>query len=165
MVNKDPHLISFIKHPTHTVQLAAVKRNGHALKYIRYIASSDVQLAAVEKDGYAIEYIKNPSEELQIIAVKSSPMSIEMIKHPSAAVQKAAITTNSAAIAAIEDHIPDEIIHDCKHAIIKGILTCMKEGKFEYIEYILNLLSKYTLDWPELDTIKRSYEHEINRRS
>jgi len=165
MINQDTHNLSLIKHPTHTAQLAAVQKNGWALKYIKNIASSDVQLAAIKQNGYAIEHIQNPSEKLKIIAVKSTPMSIELIKRPSEEVQKAAINTNGSAMVAIEDHISDEVIHECKHAIIKGLLNCLKKGKFDYVKYMLTMLSNYTLNWPELEIIKRSFEHEIKKQS
>ena len=78
---------------------------------------------------------------------------------------KNAIRQDGIALAAINDYIPDELILDCKHSIIKGILNCMKEGRLNYVEHILTLLSNYALDWPELGIIKRSFEHEIKKQS
>lgn len=52
------------------VQLAAVKQDGHNIKYINN-PSEEVQLTAVKQDKFAIGHIKNPSEKvLQYLGIK-----------------------------------------------------------------------------------------------
>ena len=63
-------------------QLAAVNRNGDAIRFIKN-PSPEVQLAAVKQRGLAIEYIKNPSPEVQLAAVKKSGDAILLINNPS----------------------------------------------------------------------------------
>jgi len=50
-----------------------------------------VQIAAVKKDGLAIKYFKNPSEAVQLEAVKQNGLVIKHLKKPSEAVQWAAV--------------------------------------------------------------------------
>jgi len=66
--------------PSEKVQLAAVKRDGHALRAIidgKINPSEKVQLAAVDESGWALNAILKakikPSEEVLIAAVKTSP--------------------------------------------------------------------------------------------
>ena len=48
-------------------QLAAVKQNYYAIRYIEN-PSEKVQLAAVNQDGCAIKYIDNPTISVQMMA-------------------------------------------------------------------------------------------------
>jgi hypothetical protein len=68
------------------VQMAAVTKNGNAIKYILQKGinpSPEVQMAAVTKDGYAIYHIDNPSPEVQMAAVKQNGLAIDHIDNPS----------------------------------------------------------------------------------
>ena len=80
-VKQDSRAIQFVKNSSKKVQLVAVKQNGWVIQYIKR-PSKAVQLAAVEQNGYAIMYIKNSSEEVQLIAVKQDPSLIKYIKNP-----------------------------------------------------------------------------------
>ena len=60
-------------------KLAAVKRDGDAIRYIAN-PSEAVQLAAVARDGYAIRYIANPSEAVQFAAVDQNALAIQYFK-------------------------------------------------------------------------------------
>jgi hypothetical protein len=88
-VESDEILKHIKKHSLEELQIAAVKKNGHAIQHIKN-PSESVQLAAVEQDGYAIQYIKNPSESVQLAAVKQNGYAIQLIKNPSESVQLAA---------------------------------------------------------------------------
>ena len=78
-------------------QLTAVKKNGHAVQWIRN-PSLDVQLAAVRQNGFAIGHIKNPSELVQLEALKVDGSALYWILAkrivPSIAVQRAAVLQN-----------------------------------------------------------------------
>lgn len=78
-----------LRYASGALQLAAVRQNGHAIRYIRN-PSEAVQLAAVRKNGHAIDYISNPSEAVKLAAVRQNGHAIKYIKSPSEEVQLAA---------------------------------------------------------------------------
>ena len=82
--------IRYIKNPTATQQMAAVKENPKAIQYITN-PTIDVQLAAVKQDPFAIKYIKNPTEEVQLASVESDQSAIRFIAAPTEPVQLVAI--------------------------------------------------------------------------
>ena len=90
------------KMPTEAEQLAAVKKDGYAIKYIKN-PSEQVQLAAVSQEAYAIDYIKNPSEQVQLVAVKQEPFAIKYIKNPTKQVQLVAVKKDGYAIQYIKN--------------------------------------------------------------
>ena len=59
--------IQCIKNPSEAVQLAAVNKNGKAIRFIEN-PSEVVQLAAVNKNSCAIYCIKNPTISVQMMA-------------------------------------------------------------------------------------------------
>ena len=81
-VKRDGWAIRFIKNPSIEVQLAAVKQYVYAIQWIEN-PSPAVQLAAVKQDGYVIQYIKDPSIEVQLAAAKKSGYAIKYIENPS----------------------------------------------------------------------------------
>ena len=90
------------KMPTEAEQLAAVKKDGYAIKYIKN-PSEQVQLAAVSQEAYAIDYIKNPSEQVQLVTVKQEPFAIKYIKNPTKQVQLVAVKKDGYAIQYIKN--------------------------------------------------------------
>jgi hypothetical protein len=94
------------QNPSLKVQLAAVKKDGLAIKYIQN-PSPEVQLAAGSECGWAIEYIKNPSEQVQMAAVKQAGRAIVYIKNPSEQVQMAAVKKDGQAIEYIKNPSPE----------------------------------------------------------
>jgi hypothetical protein len=60
-------------------QLAAVQRNGYALKYCAN-ASEAVQLSAVQQDGYALRFCANQSEAVQLAAVQQNCDALQFCK-------------------------------------------------------------------------------------
>ena len=90
------------KMPTEAEQLAAVKKDGYAIKYIKN-PNEQVQLAAVSQEAYAIDYIKNPSEQVQLVAVKQEPFAIKYIKNPTKQVQLVAVKKDGYAIQYIKN--------------------------------------------------------------
>ena len=90
------------KMPTEAEQLAAVKQDGYAIKYIKN-PSEQVQVAAVSQEAYAIDYIKNPSEQVQLVAVKQEPFAIKYIKNPTKQVQLVAVKKDGYAIQYIKN--------------------------------------------------------------
>ena len=107
----------FIKNPTEEMVLEAIKYSAEAYLTIDK-PSEAMQLAAVKQNGYAIRYIIDkgirPSEEMQLAAVTQCGDAIEYIIdggiHPSEALQLAAVTENGYAILHIIDAevIPSE---------------------------------------------------------
>jgi len=95
------------QHPSEAIQLAAVKKDGLAIKYLKN-PSEAIQLAAVQQDGLAIKYLKNPSEAVQLAAVQNYGRAIRYLKNPSEAVQLAAVQQNGYAIEWIKN--PSEVI-------------------------------------------------------
>ena len=105
-VKKDGHAIEYIKSPNEELQLAAVKQNGMAIKHIKN-PSEEVQLAAVKQNGWAIAYIKNPSEKVQLAAIKQDRYAIEYIKNPSEKVQLVTIEKDPVLIEYIKNPSED----------------------------------------------------------
>ena len=101
-VRKNGYAIRYIKNPSEQLQLAAVRKNGYAIRYIKN-PSEKVQLAAVQQDVEALEYIKNPSEKFQLAAVQQAAAAIRYIKNPSEQVQLATVQQNGYAIQFIEN--------------------------------------------------------------
>jgi hypothetical protein len=106
-VKKNGWAIQYIKNPSEALQLIAVQQNGYAIKYIKK-PSEALQLAAVQQDGWAIQYIKKPRLEIQIAAVQQDYRAIQYIKNPSEAVQLAAVKKNGWAIEYIKN--PSEAV-------------------------------------------------------
>ena len=99
MLKNSGYAIQGIDNPSEEAQIAAVTKDGRAIKYIidkGIDLSEKVQLAAVNRDGDTIEYIVKkgivPSEEVQITAVTRSGRAIEYIDNPSEEVQLAVNT-------------------------------------------------------------------------
>jgi hypothetical protein len=104
-VKQDGYVIQYIKDPSETVQLEAVKQNGLAIRFIiekGIVPSETVQLEAVKQNGLAIQYIESPSEDVQLEAVKQNSDSIRHIEKPSEAVQLEAVKQKGLAIRHIE---------------------------------------------------------------
>jgi hypothetical protein len=100
-------VIKFIKDPKPSIQIAAVKNSGIAIRYIieAGIKPSDaVQIEAVKTDYHAFKHILaaypeiTPSEELQLYAVEQEPEYIKLIIdtgiRPSDRVQMQAVKNN-----------------------------------------------------------------------
>jgi hypothetical protein len=107
-VKQDGNAIKYIDNPSEEVQLAAVKQDGNAIYHIDN-PSEEVQLAAVKQDGIAIKHIDNPSEEVQLAAVKQDGLAIRYIDNPSEEVQLAAVKQDGIAIRWI-DNLSEKII-------------------------------------------------------
>jgi|19_taG_2_1085344.scaffolds.fasta_scaffold23979_2 hypothetical protein len=108
-VKENGFAIKYIHNPLEEVQLKAVKDCGGAIEYI-HNPSEAVQLAAVKQDGYAIEHIDNPSDEVQLEAVKEYGLAIEYIHNPSEESQLEAVKQHGRAIEYI--HNPSEDVID-----------------------------------------------------
>ncbi len=84
--NPYPSVIKLYKELTfENVLLGVVENNGDDIRYIiekGFEPSERVQLAAVKNDGNAIKYIKNPSEKVQLSAIKNNIKAFEFIKNP-----------------------------------------------------------------------------------
>jgi len=52
------------------------------IKILNVIPSEQIQLAVVKKNGQAIKYVENPSEVVQLAAVYQDPQAILSIKNP-----------------------------------------------------------------------------------
>jgi len=112
------NMIKRIENPSEEMQLAAVKEDIYAIRYILEKGikpSKEVQLAAVKRWGGAIEYILKSgiklSEEVQLAAVKENG---NIIKHilesgikPSEEVQLAAVRESGEAIRYIDNPIEE----------------------------------------------------------
>jgi protein tyrosine phosphatase (PTP) superfamily phosphohydrolase (DUF442 family) len=126
-MKQDGNAIKYIDNPSEEVQLAAVKQDGIAIKHIDN-PSEEVQLAAVKQNRWVIDSIDNPSEEVQLAAVKQDGIAIEHIDNPSEEVQLAAVNQNGLAIYYIKHLNPSEEIQ----------LAAVKQDGFA-IKYIKHL--------------------------
>ena len=103
--------LELLRFASESVQLAAVRQNGLAIRIIKN-PSEAVQLAAMQRDGWAIGHIRDPSEAVQLAAVRQNGMAIRIIKNPSEAVQLAAVRQNGLAIANIKN--PSEAVQELR---------------------------------------------------
>ena len=62
--------------------LAAVRRNGYALRYIEK-QTSEICLAAVQENGWALQYVREQTPEICAAAIKQDPSSVEYVVLPS----------------------------------------------------------------------------------
>ena len=122
VVRQNGQAIRYIDNPSEEIQLVAVEHGSQSIRYIKN-PSEQVQFAAVKNDGWAIRYINNPSEQVQLAAVNRYPPSIEYIENPSEQVQLAAIRQNGRVIRYIKN--PNEKVQ----------LAAVKQDK-EAIDYI-----------------------------
>jgi hypothetical protein len=76
---------------TEEQQIAAVRQNEHAIKFIKN-PSEVVQLAAVGNNGYIVLCIQNPTLAVQLKAVENDGGPIYYIQNPFPSVIKAALT-------------------------------------------------------------------------
>jgi hypothetical protein len=105
-VKQNSRAIRYIKNPSPEVQMAAVKQNSRAIQYINN-PSPKVQMAAVQQNGEVIQYIKNPSPEVQMAAVQQNGEAIYHIKNPSPEVQMAAVQRHGEVIRYIKNPSPE----------------------------------------------------------
>lgn len=75
-IQQEWRVIIRLHDPSETTMLAAVMVNIEALKHMR--ATKAVQLAAVRKDGTAIRYINCPDRDVQLAAMRQT---VDAIKH------------------------------------------------------------------------------------
>lgn len=142
-------------------QLAAVKKDGMAIEGIKN-PSEAVQLAAVKETGLAIQFIEQPSEAVQMAAVMKDDAALMMIEQPTEAVQLAALKRDGESILFIEK--PTILDNpEAKAAIIKAMLVLIRKNNSSDdndflldIMELLNHLRKLKVNWPELDSIRRS---------
>jgi hypothetical protein len=106
-VRRDGHSIRFVKDPSEEVQIEAVRRYGTAIRFIKD-PSDEMKLEAVRQDGDAIQFIKDPSEEVKLEAVKQSGYVIQFVKDSSEKVKLEAVRQNGNAIQFIK--YPSEIV-------------------------------------------------------
>lgn len=107
-VRSDGDAIRYIRNPSPEMQLAAVQQSGYAIQFIQD-PSPEMQLAAVQQSGHAIKYIKDPSPEMQLAAVRETGAAIEYIQDPSPEVQLAAVRERGSAIVYIRDPSPEVV--------------------------------------------------------
>lgn len=81
-------------------QLAAVRRNCHAIRHIAD-PTEDMKMAAIERSGRALEHIADPTEAMQLAAVHQEGFFITFIKDPTEAVQLVAVSKDSMIIGRI----------------------------------------------------------------
>ena len=74
LINNGIDIGKIIKHfanPPEHMQLAAVKLNGHNIRFIKN-PSEVVKQAAVKQNGFSLQWITNPSEVVKQAAVKQN---------------------------------------------------------------------------------------------
>ena len=59
--------------------LEVVKRNGHALQYVKD-QTEEICLEAVKQDGHALYYVKDQTEEICLEAVKQDRNALQFVK-------------------------------------------------------------------------------------
>jgi len=102
----------YFKSSNEFCQINLVQKNGLTIHYIiknGILPSEKVQLAAVKRVGWAIQYIKNPSEKVQLAAVNKNSSAIHYIKNPSEKVQISAVNENYESICYIKNPYPSVI--------------------------------------------------------
>ena len=147
-------------------QIAAVTEHPLDISKIKN-PSDAVQIAAINKMPSVFRYLKNPSERVQIVAVTRDPSNIHKIPNPSNNVIVAVIDSNGHVIEHIPSKLTLDILNQCKRSIIKTILDDFKheiDGNYYGTKAMIRTLQKHNIDWPELKTIVRSMEYEINKR-
>lgn len=104
-VKENPMLLENIDNPSRDIIIAAIKKNGIAIKFIEN-QDFEMRRIAIESNPLSIEYMDNLEEELQVLAVKLLWNSIKLIKNPSYKVKKEAVSTKGWAIQYVEN--PEE---------------------------------------------------------
>lgn len=140
-------------------QIAEVKKDGYAIKHISH-PSDAVQMAAVKNDGSAIKYIDNPSEAVQLAAINNYINSIEYIDHPTPKVQISVIKNDPSMMFRI-NKVSRDALNECKHEIIKYILTRMLDDNILYLNSVFSFFRQNHIDWPELKIMKKSFDHDL----
>ncbi len=74
-VSRNGYALRYVKDQTEAVALAAVSRNGDALQYVKDQTEA-VALAAVKADGYALQYVLCKDLFLKIAAQLSIKVEI-----------------------------------------------------------------------------------------
>lgn len=123
-IYNNPLSIRYIENPTKEEMLAAVKKNGATIRFLKS-PSFDVKKEAILNNPQSIEYIEELDEELAILAVRLSWNSLKYIKNKTDNILKEAVKTKGWAIQFIKD--PSEEVQ---------ILAVQKD--FDAIKYINN---------------------------
>jgi hypothetical protein len=93
LVEKNPHMIRWLRNPTEKAQLIAVNSRPNLIKEIKN-PSWRAQARAVQIDSSAIWHIENPENSIQMLAVSDDPYNIKFIKKPTETVQMDALKRN-----------------------------------------------------------------------
>ena len=116
------------------------------------------QLKAIDKSWLSIKYIENPSLKLQLAAVAHNSFAILHIRGILDETIIAAIKNEPGIISYCTRLLSKYILDACKEEIIAYLLTGLKTSDLS-INEILNLILfdlRPHVNWPELETIKRS---------
>ena len=154
-VKENPMLLEKIENPSDDIIMAAVKKNGNVIKFIKN-QSFEMRKIAIESNPLSVQYMDDLEEELQVLAVKLLWNSLKYIKNPSYKVLEEAVKVKGWAIQYIE--APDEKL--CLLAVnndydaIKYIKNPSKETQLMAIEKSWNAI-KYISN-PSLEAKRKA---------
>lgn len=120
--------------------------------------------AAIKRNPENIRLIRNPSEDLQLLAVSTIAASLIHIINPTEKVKVTAINKLPSVIISMSYSdklhvITRHDLNECKHNIVKHLLTLIKDSEFFELKEMLDILNKYKLKWPELLIIQNSLKN------
>ena len=96
------------KKQTRELCLAAVKRQGRTLKYIKN-QTEEICLAAVQENRKALKYVKNQTEEMCLIAVSRDGFLLKYVKNQTVDICMAAIRSDSPALSYVDSSLIEEV--------------------------------------------------------
>lgn len=171
-ISDEPKLLQYVKNPSDSLQIEAVKRNPYIVKSITNLGDK-ANLLVIENDPMLIRYIKNPSEAVQMAAVKKKGNAIEYIQNPSEQVKMAAVESRPRSILYIDD--PSEQIQMAAIQKDPRIIYSIGREKLDIkpLDYILNLkgddsdlaqLKRYA-KWTKSEIKKKQFIDKLKRLS
>ena len=105
VIKKLPWAIEFVKNPSESLQLAAVKLQGNTLQFFTN-SSEKVKNTAIKTNGWAIKYIKKPTEAMKELAIKKQPNTLKYIKNASEYLQLLAVSNDCRSIGYLKNPSP-----------------------------------------------------------
>jgi len=96
-VKRNGHALQFVKEQTEAICLEAVKRNGNALQYVRNQTEA-ICLEAVKKAGVALQYVHDQTDEICLEAVKNDSNSLQFVKKQTETLCLETVKKNSEAL-------------------------------------------------------------------
>ncbi len=160
-VLENPYSLKYVDQ-TERICLAAVKRDGYALRYVKY-KTKEICLEAVKTFGLSLEYVEDQTEEVSLEAVKNNAYALLYVKDKTDRVCLEAINKNANAIEFIDINERSKALivlnFYLNHKKDKDVLTKIIK-KFHNDKEFIDFYTKHNI-WKYVDFYKTKLNDKL----